>query len=106
MTPKQLRELRRELEDMRKRKKSLRSSELGRFARKLGRRKRKGAREPTYVSNASGWFPLSIPGHPGTLAIGTACSILDQLEWDLDRLEEKLQAVMAGDDDEKKDTKD
>lgn len=103
MTPKQLRDLRRELEEMRKRKKSLRSSELRRFAMKLGRRKRKGGSEPTYVTDASGRFPLSIPGHPGTLPIGTACSILNHLEGDLNYLEEELQAEMEGDDDEKAD---
>ncbi|MFT3837151.1 MAG: hypothetical protein QM723_09155 [Myxococcaceae bacterium] len=58
-------------------------------------------KEPTYVSELPGHLPLSIPNHPGDLKIGTARSILNTLEQDLEALEliaeAEVEAVKPGD---------
>ena len=77
--------LKRDLESLRRKKRSLRSIDLERFAKRLGRTRKTRGKEPTY--EMPGRFPLTIPSHPRTLAIGTACNILDQLELDLDHFE-------------------
>jgi transposase len=87
MDRRKLEKLRRELEGLRRRSRSIRSSELESLAKRLGRSRVKRGKEPTYERSAVGWFPLTIPSHPGSLAVGTACSILDQLEEDIERLE-------------------
>jgi hypothetical protein len=100
MDPRKLEKLRRELEGMRRRSRSIKPSELEVLAQRLGRSRVKRGKEPTYERSGSGWFPLTIPSHPGTLAVGTACSILDQLEEDIDRLEaEGDERGGNGDDD-------
>lgn len=76
--------LRRELIALRARKRSLRATELIKFAERIGRQHVKRGKEPTY--ERPGWSPLTIPNHPGNLTIGTASSILDQLEEDIERL--------------------
>jgi hypothetical protein len=86
MTPVKLRKLRRELDALRRRSGAIRPAELETLAKRLGRKRMKRGHEPTFERDVPGWFPLTIPKHPGTLAIGTACSILNQLEEDLDRL--------------------
>lgn len=80
--------LRRELNAFRARKRSLRAAELISFAERIGRKRVKRGKEPTY--ERQGWFPLTIPNHPGNLAIGTASSILDQLEEDIERLASQI----------------
>lgn len=53
----------------------------------MGRCRFDRGKEPTYISDRAGWFPFSIPGHPGTLKKGTARNILNQLEHDMIALE-------------------
>ena len=88
MTPRKVERLRRELASLRGRRWSIRSAELVSLAQQLGRKRVKRGKEPTYEK--PGWLPLTIPGHSGTLAIGTVSNILDLLEDDLDRLAEEL----------------
>lgn len=87
MNPRKLNKLRGELVGLRRRSKSVRATELASLATRLGRSRVKRGKEPTYERSGAGWFPLTIPSHSGTLAVGTACSILDQLEEDIERLE-------------------
>jgi len=91
MMPSKLKKLRRELDALRRRRKSIRSDELESLAIRIGRRRVKRGKEPTYERVAPGWFPLTIPSHPGTLPIGTACNILNQLEDDIERLEAEIE---------------
>ncbi len=70
---------------MKRRLGSIRPDELAAIARALGREKSNRGKEPTYVrAGAAGWFPLSIPNHPGTLKTGTANSIVNQLLDDVE----------------------
>jgi len=87
MDQRRLERLRRELEQLRRRPRSIKASELVSLAKRLGRARVKRGKEPTYERSGGEGFPLTIPSHPGTLAVGTACSILDQLEEDIERLE-------------------
>lgn len=80
--------IRRKIDSLRNRIKSIRSSELVKIALSLGREKVNRGKEPTY--ERSDGFPLTIPSHPGTLPVGTAASILDQLEEDIERLETEI----------------
>src|SRR5262249_10196667 len=69
-----------------------RHGDLERIALKLGRRRVKRGKEPTYESMA---FPnanvVTIPNHAGkTVKRGTAANILNQLEEDVDRWEQRL----------------
>lgn len=113
MTLKKLAKIERELRGLKRRLGSIRSDELASIARSLGREKSNRGKEPTYVrAGAAGWFPLSIPNHPGTLPTGTANSIVNQLlddveAWraeveleieEMEMTEEKLEA--KEDDDE------
>lgn len=84
-----VRKLRSDIEKLRRRRGSIRATELVALALKLGRVESNRGKEPTYIVN--GAFPLSIPKHPGTLAIGTACNILNALEADLERHESNLE---------------
>lgn len=88
MNLRKLTKLRRTLEGLRRRVGSIRRSELETIATAVGRRRANRGKEPTYTRD--GWFPLSIPDHPGTLAPGTARNIIACLESDLVRLEDEL----------------
>lgn len=90
MNRRRLDKIRREIGECRQRKGSLRHGELESIAKKLGReRDTSRGKEPTYIR--AGWFPLSIPDHGGrTISIGTALSILNQLEADADAREQEL----------------
>lgn len=91
VTPKRLTKIRKEVEALWARKRSLRAAELMAVAKKLGREKdTQRGKEPTFVRVAPGWFPLSIPDHPGTVAPGTAANILAQLEDDIAKWEDEL----------------
>ncbi len=81
--------LRREVEQLRSRLGSIRASELVALAKRMGRQRFERGKEPTYVR--AGWFPLSIPGHPGTLKKGTAHSIVNQLEQDVVAMEAEVE---------------
>lgn len=91
ITPKRLQKLREKIESLRQRSGSIRPEELSRIAVAVGRKLAVRGKEPTYASPRPGWFPLSIPNHPGTLKRGTACNIPDQLERDLELLESAVR---------------
>jgi hypothetical protein len=105
MRRRKLERLRRDLEGLRRQARAVRPQALIRFANAVGRKLGKRGKEPTYVRE--GWLPLSIPNHPGTLAVGTAISIIDTLSNDLDELEltvedeeqDQDQDIEAGDED-------
>lgn len=81
------------LEQYRKSIRNVRSSQLESMAESLGRRRDKRGKEPTYVSDLLPTSrPITIPSHPGTLAFGTARSILDRFEEDIFELEDQLQS--------------
>ena len=85
MNKKKLKKLRTRLGDLRARPRSIKSSELIRLARSLGRKRFNRGKEPTFINELLPKSrPLSIPNHPGTLKIGTAMNILDELEKDID----------------------
>lgn len=86
------------IEDCREKSKNLRHSDLERIAHALGRVRVKRGKEPTYKSTE---FPranvITIPSHAGkTLRLGTAESILDQLEEDVFRFEQRLHSELKG----------
>jgi hypothetical protein len=89
MDKRKLRQLRRRIEALRTRLGTIQSRELESLAKALGRKRAKRGKEPTFISE---WLPqsrpLSIPHHSKALKKGTASSILDQLEKDIDDLEE------------------
>ena len=79
---------------------NIRERDLVGLAKKLGRRRSKGGKHPTYVSdhfpNAR---PITIPSHR-TLKVATARSILDDLDGDIFRWQQYLDAQEAGESDE------
>jgi len=67
-------------------------------AAKLGRKRSKRGKEPTYISEPfPDLRPLSIPSHSSGVKRFTAQGILDQLDEDVVRWQNELQ---ASDDDE------
>lgn len=91
MNPKKLAKIGREIDGLRRRLGSIKGRELEDVAKKLGRKiDTQRGKEPTWVSDLPGRDALSIPRHGGSdLRIGTAGSILYQLELDLDELEDQ-----------------
>ena len=88
MTRRKLPRLRLEIAQLRRRLGSIRPRELIHIAKALGRRSDSRGKEQTFICD---WgMPLSIPNHPGTEKPGTARSILDALEADIDALELQL----------------
>jgi len=66
------------------------SAKVKGFARALGRVPVNRGTHPTYVSTRfPDLRPVTIPHHSKPLAPGTAGSILDSLELDLERIEEE-----------------
>jgi transposase len=93
MDKKRLKRLRRLLDSLRTKPANIRRRELVSLAKKLGRRRFDRGKEPTYVSDPfPDARPVTIPSHPGALKRFTASNILDQLEGDLSRWEEALDA--------------
>jgi hypothetical protein len=91
MNSRKLRRLRKRLDALRTRLGNIESRELESLAKALGRRPANRGKEPTFVSELLPQSrPLSIPHHSTPLKKGTAGSILDQLEKDIDDLEELL----------------
>jgi len=85
-------ELRRQIEILRG-KGDVKPREVAKIAKALGRRRDNSrGKEPTYISDKPGWYPISIPEHR-TLKKGTRNNILDKLEEDVDRWEEELLNV-------------
>lgn len=98
MNRKRLGKLREELQSFRRRG-SIRSEELESVARALGRELHSRGKEPTWVNRQFPELrPLSIPHHSHELRRGTARSIIDDLELDIDRWEQELQS--AGEEEE------
>jgi hypothetical protein len=92
MDRKKLQRVRWRLESLRARSANIGRRELVSLAKALGRRRFDRGKEPTYISDLHGARPVTIPSHPGALKRFTACNILDQLEGDLIRWEEALDA--------------
>lgn len=92
MDRKKCNRVQRNIESLRARLGNVRPQELVRIAKQLGRRRSKRGKEPTYVSDIfRDARPISIPHHR-TLKWGTAANILDDLEGDIFRWNELLDA--------------
>ena len=77
---------------------SHKAAEFESLASKLGRKTENRGKEPTWVSAHFALRPLAIPHHGGKdLPIGTARSILGQLDDDIIAWEERLDS--EGEDD-------
>jgi len=102
MTPRKLNKLRQEVEGLRRKLGNIQARELVSLAGKVGRQPCNRGKEPTYEAQAyPEWFPLTIPQHSGgRIAKGTAASILNQLEQDLDALEEEEGDIDVEEDEE------
>jgi len=86
-----------ELESFRQKLGNIHYTELIKFAESLGRSKRKAStKHPMYESCLTGRRALSIPGHKGCLSKGTARSILDVLEGDIDAHEIQHRQEVSG----------
>ena len=95
-----LEKLRRKIGELR-RKGGIKSSEVESLAKSLGRVLHPRGKEPTWVSKQfPSLRPLSIPHHSTDLNRYTAGNILDQLEEDLERFEERIKDFGEGGDDE------
>jgi hypothetical protein len=101
MNKSKLKKLRRKLRTLRL-KGGITGREMAKFANACGRKQRgESGGHPAYFSE---YFPeerdISIPSHGatkgGTLTKGTAHSILDALEGDLDRLQDMLDNETRG----------
>lgn len=74
------------------RRKSQTQDDLVRLAVRLGRTRSKRGKEPTWVSQFQGLYPISIPhAKGGDLKPGTKSNILNQLEDDVLAWEEILE---------------
>lgn len=93
MNKKKLKKVQRQVDSLRLSLASIRSQDLVRLMKKLGRRRIKRGKEPSYISDEfPDARPITVPSHPGTLKRGTAASILDDIEGDIFRWEEALDA--------------
>lgn len=91
MTRARLAKLQQQLDNMRKRLGSIKPQELVAIAQALGRKRFDRGKEPTYIGPRG--FPISIPGHPGTLKKGTALNIINSLEADVATFEAELDEI-------------
>ena len=92
MAPDKLERARQDIQKLRG-KGGVKASKFEGLAKSLGRTKHKRGSEPTWVNpKHPDWRPLSIPHH-GSKDINkhTGRSILDQLEEDIEKLEEKRE---------------
>ncbi len=89
MNKRKISKLQSELESLRRRKRNIAYKELLSYANKCGRKLRSSkGKEPTYINIYLRYhMPLSIPYHKRNMPVGTAGSILDELEKDLFALE-------------------
>lgn len=94
-----LEKIKRELEALR-RSGGIRARELIAVARKIGYREVNRGKEPTWEHERPDFLPLTVPGHSGDLARGTAIGIIDRLLMDLAAIMGELEEG----DDEKQDT--
>lgn len=86
MNRNKLKKLRLEIDKLRGRG-GIKSRELEALAEALGRKCHPRGSEPTWISEVTGFRPISIPNHPTDLNKFTARNILDQLEADIDKIE-------------------
>lgn len=88
MTPKKLKKIRQDLLYLRKSPHGIKRAKLETIAKQLGRSRSNIGHEPTYIKTTDPMLrPLTIPGHPGDMKVGTARSIIDQLLSDVDEWE-------------------
>jgi hypothetical protein len=89
-----LEKIEQELLDLRRSPQGVRASDLVALAGKLGRTRTNRGKEPTYERPAlfpnSPAYPLTIPGHPGDLRVGTVKSIVNALLNDVDEWKQRL----------------
>ena len=91
MDKQKLSRLRKRIQALRSRLGNIRSRELISLATALGRKRNNRGKEPTFISELLPHSrPITITEHPRALKKGTAGSILDRLEEDIDLLEEQL----------------
>lgn len=76
------------------------ADDLIRIAEQLKRVRSKRGKEPTFVREDGPKLapPLSIPKHPGDMAIGTVRSILNQLKADCDEWDIYLNETSQNDE--------
>lgn len=100
MNKTKLKKLKKKLEAYRQSPQGRKRSSLVSIAKQLGRERVDTGKEPTYVNkDHPEWVPLSIPGHPGDVKVGTCCRIIDALLSDIDEWEIALnQSDEAGND--------
>jgi hypothetical protein len=86
MNPKKLRKIKQELKAINRNPRGRSYRELVALAEKLERKLVGTGKHPTYVRGADPTLtpPLSIPSHPGDMAIGTVKEIVDILLSDVD----------------------
>lgn len=86
MTKKHLLKIKNLLREMRKSPSGRKANDLITIAKQMGRVLDNRGKEPNYVRKENPKLspPLSIPGHPGDLKLGTARSIIDMLLDDVD----------------------
>lgn len=94
MDLKKLRKIKKDLEAIKKSPSGRTYKELSGIAGRLERNKVSRGKEPTFEKTDPPPFaPLTIPGHPKDLAIGTAKSIVFQLLSDCDAWEIYLMSL-------------
>jgi hypothetical protein len=90
-----LENIERELLALRRSPQGVKASDLTSLAGKLGRSRVNRGKEPTYERAALlpdlPAYPLTIPGHPGDLRVGTVKSIVNDLLNDVDEWKQWLE---------------
>jgi hypothetical protein len=103
MTRKKLEKIKREITSARQRSNTF--NDLARIAISLERERRDRGKEPAFISKAfPNANPITIPFHSGKdVARGTARNILNQLEEDVGRFEERFDQEGESEDDDDED---
>ena len=89
---KRIRKVKQKLQELR-RSRGVTGRELQNYASQIGYQAVNRGKEPTWEHNRPDFMPLTIPGHSGDLAIGTARRIIDRLLSDIEILEDKLEEL-------------
>lgn len=102
MNKKKLNKIKQAIREMQVSPQGRKSEDLTSIASQLGRKLFNRGKEPTYVKEIDPCLspPLSIPNHPGDMAIGTVRSILNQLLSDCDEWEMHLETLEEAKNDE------
>lgn len=100
MNEKKIRKIRADISNMLRSPQGRKSQDLIGVAMQLGRKLFDRGKEPTYIRTEGPRLmpPLSIPNHPGDMAVGTVRSILYQLLADCDEWEIYLQKSIKDND--------